>query len=119
MVKEDLNGSFGKQNEQTARAWCKKHAMDYESATALAKQCAEVFDFYFEDDTIPEKLYEVARLALEEDLGDGFGRYMSGILNEEASRKTRASARVEHESAGQVRARRIQELPQNRIKIGG
>jgi hypothetical protein len=119
MVKEDLNGGFGKQNEQTATAWCKKNAEGYESSKALAEQCAEVFDFFYEDNTIPEKLYEVARMAIEEDIGDGFGRYMTGILNEENLRKRVKNARVENESSGQRRARKIQELPQNRIKIGG
>ncbi len=120
MVKEDLNGGFGKQNEGTAREWCKLNAKNHDSSVALAKECAELFDFYLEDTgNIPERLYEMAQHAIEEDLGDGFGRYMSGILNEERVRHQKSIARVENESVGQRRAKRVQELPQNRIKIQG
>lgn len=120
MVKEDLNGGFGKQNERTALDWCKQNAQKHDSSVALAEECAELFDFYLEDTgNIPERLYEVALHAIEEDLGDGFGRYMSGILNEERVRHKKAVARVENESSGQKRARLVQELPQNRIKIRG
>jgi hypothetical protein len=120
MVKEDLNGGFGKHNERTALEWCNENAKKHNSSVALAEECAQLFDFYLEETgSIPEKLYEVALKAIENDLGDGFGRYMSGILNEERVRSKKAVARVENESAGQRRARLVQELPQNRIKIRG
>jgi hypothetical protein len=120
MVKEDLNGGFGKQNERTAFDWCKENAKKHDSSVSLAEECANLFDFYLEDTgSIPERLYEVALKAIEEDLGDGFGRYMSGILNEERVRTKKLNARVENESVGQKRARLVQELPANRIKIRG
>jgi hypothetical protein len=120
MVKEDLYGGFGKQNEKTAYEWCKENAKKHDSSVALAKECAELFDFYMEDTgSIPERLYEVALNAIEEDLGDGFSRYMSGILNEEHVRAKKANARVENVSSGQKRAKLVQELPQNRIKFRG
>lgn len=119
-VKEDIDGGFGKRNEETASAWCREHAKEHDSPSALAERCAETFDFYLEETgRLPEKLCEIARVAIEDDLGDGFGRYMSGILNEEHTRTRRANAGVEHESSGQRRARKIQELPQNRIRVEG
>lgn len=118
MIKEDLYGGFGKLNEHTALEWCKLNAKKHDSSTALAEECAEIFDFYLEDSgNIPERLYEFAVHAIEEDIGDGFNRYMSGILNEERVRYQKKNARVEDLSSGQKRARLIQELPQNRIKF--
>jgi hypothetical protein len=121
MIKEDLNGGFGKQNEQTAIDWCRKNVAKHDSSVTLAEECASVFDFYLEaqEGKIPEKLLAIAESVLQEDIGEGFGRYMSGILKEENGRRRKATASVEHESAGQRRAKLIQELPQNRIRFRG
>lgn len=120
MVKEDIYGGFGKDNERTAVEWCKKHAKEHDNSTELAEECASVFDFYLDkhDYKIPEKLFAIALDALETDIGEGFGKYMANILNEENVREKKSNAKLE-ESWGKKRDLLNPESPSNRIKFGG
>lgn len=119
MVKEDLYGGFGKDNEKIAKEWCSKHASEYDNSTELAEACANVFDFYLDESQrkLPEKLHEIALQNFEENIGEAFGSYMGSILNDEHARKKQKQAPVQRESYGQMRAKRTQELPQNRIVV--
>lgn len=120
MVKEDIYGGFGKDNERTATAWCKKHAEDYDNSTELAEACASTFDFYLDEEEfkIPEKLFAISLDALETNIGEGFGKYMASILNEENFRQKKSNASLE-ESWGKKRDLLNPESPSNRIKFGG
>lgn len=120
MITEDLYGGFGKENEKIVREWCSKHANEYENSTELAEACANVFDFYLDDNQrkIPERLFEIALEKFEESVGEAFGSYMGSILNDERAKRKQKNAPVQNESYGQIRARRTQELPQNRIIVG-
>ena len=116
MIKEDNSGGFGKKNEETAARWCEENAGSYDSSRMLAEACAEIFDFYYEEGHIPQKLYEISSNALQSNIGE-FGKFMQGILVEETKKSKIKKSGVMSEGYGQKRAKLTQELPQNRIRI--
>lgn len=47
------------------RKWMAMHSREYETATELAEACAQQFNEYESDDSIPELIFELAQLEMD------------------------------------------------------